>query len=95
MKTEEEMRSRMNEDLALAIDLVIRVRELEDKWGAFASMHELESVLREEVSEVTSEVFREHKSPLAIRKELFDVASAALRGIAQIDRGERFSDVKL
>jgi len=70
----------------------MRIEQANEKHGPFASFHELESVLREEVAEVTAEVFAKCKFKRRIRDELIDVAVVALRAVYQIDFGRPFSD---
>lgn len=57
--------------------------------GIFASIHEIESVVREEADEVKDAL---HEKPgnrqKQMRKELLDVIVASLHGIASIDSGQ-------
>lgn len=52
--------------------------------GSFASVHELESVVRAEADEVTKAVHR-HEGHERVRAELLDVAAAAIFAVACID----------
>ena len=67
---------------------------LRKKWGPFASLHEMESVIREEVGEFTAEVFREKKRRKRAKAELVDIITAAARAWAELDQGEPLSDLK-
>ncbi len=71
-----------------------RVVDLRKKWGPFASLHEMESVIREEVGEFTAEVFREKKRRKRAKAELVDIITAAARAWAELDQGEPLSDLK-
>ena len=71
-----------------------KVRQLASKWGPFASTHEIESVLREEVAEFTAEVRKKDKSRSNLKSELFDVIICAARAYAELDRGFPLSDLK-
>lgn len=71
-----------------------RVLALREEWGPFASLHEIESVIREEVAEFSSEVFREKKKRKRAKAELFDIITAAARAWAELDQGEPLSDLK-
>jgi hypothetical protein len=53
------------------------------KYGPFNSLHEAESVLREEFEELWDEVKKRERDPARIRSEARDVASVALRIMAQ------------
>lgn len=71
-----------------------QARQCRAKWGAFASLHEAESVLREECREFEEEVFlkEEERSPERIRRELIDIAAVAIRAAEQF--GAPLEDVE-
>lgn len=66
-------------------DVLEQMREVEAKWGPFASHHEMHSVLREEVEELWDAI-KGDESDARIRAELVDVAVVALRMLRQMGR---------
>lgn len=80
------------EDLARALDplaaqLAGRARRILEKHGPLSGPHHAYGVIAEEVAEFFDETRkkRELRSPLALKAELLDIATVALRYAAQLD----------